>query len=43
MVTAVDAVDTFPAFSYVLLIAPRVSFCRGTLAHDVCYTWLEPD
>jgi len=26
---AVDAVATLPAFSYVLLIAPRVSFCRN--------------
>src|SRR5215208_7797651 len=26
---AVDAVATFPAFTYVLLIAPRVSFCRN--------------
>src|SRR5215211_2299514 len=28
MVTAVDAVATLPAFTYGLLIAPRVSFCR---------------
>jgi hypothetical protein len=27
MVIAVDAVATFPAFTYGLLIAPRVSFC----------------
>ena len=29
MVTAVDAVATFPTYTYVLLIAPRVSFCRN--------------
>jgi hypothetical protein len=31
MVTAVDAVATFPAFTYGLLIAPRVSLCRGNI------------
>jgi hypothetical protein len=31
MVTAVDAVATFPAFTYGLLIAPRVCFCRGNI------------
>ena len=31
MLTAVDAVATFPAFTYVLLIAPRVSFWRGNI------------
>ena len=29
MVTAVGAGDTFPTFTYGLLIAPRVSFCRN--------------
>src|SRR5829696_10051507 len=31
MVTAVDAVATFPAFTYGLLIVPRVSFSRGDI------------
>jgi hypothetical protein len=29
MVIAVDAGDTFSAFTYVFLIAPQVSFCRN--------------
>jgi hypothetical protein len=33
MVTAVDAVATFPAFTYGLWIAPRVSFCRTIPMH----------
>jgi hypothetical protein len=31
MVTAVDAVATFLAFTYGLLIAPRESFWRGDI------------
>ena len=31
LVNAVGAVGTFPAFTYGLLIAPRVSFCRGNI------------
>jgi hypothetical protein len=33
MVTAVDAVATFPAFTCGLLIAPRVSFWRNEPMH----------
>jgi hypothetical protein len=31
MVTAVDAVGIFPSFTYVLLIVPRVTFCRNAM------------
>jgi hypothetical protein len=39
---AVDAVATFPAFSYVLLIAPRVSFCRNAMPMHLASDYIHP-
>jgi hypothetical protein len=43
MVTAVDAVATFPTFTYGLLIAPRVSFCRNAMPMHLASDYIHPD
>ena len=42
MITAVDAVGTFPTFTYVLLIAPRVSFCRNAMPMHLASDYIHP-
>src|SRR5215208_5817060 len=42
MITAVDAVGTFPTFTYVLLIAPRVSFCRNAMSMHLASDYIHP-
>jgi hypothetical protein len=42
MVTAVDAVATFPAFTYGLLVAPHVTFCRIAMPMDLTSDYIPP-
>jgi hypothetical protein len=42
MVTAVYAVATFLAFTYGLLIAPRVSFCRNAMPMHLASDYIHP-
>jgi hypothetical protein len=42
MEAAVDAVGTFSAFTYGLLIAPRVSFCRNAMPMHLASDYIHP-